>query len=158
MTRVLFVCLGNICRSPTAEGIFRTLVERAGASEDFEIDSAGTGAWHAGEAPDARMRAAAERAGFALSGAARQVTKADFRRFDYVLAMDADNLRNLATLQSQAGADGARLALFRAWDPEGPGDTPDPYYGGPDGFDEVVRIVERTARALLEDLLSSHRA
>lgn len=150
MTRVLFVCLGNICRSPTAEGVFRALVERAGATSSFEIDSAGTGAWHAGEPPDRRMTAAAGRAGFALSGAARQVTPADFGRFDYILAMDQRNLEDLEGLRPSP--EGARLELFRAWDPEGPGDTPDPYYGGPEGFDEVVRIVERTARALLEEL------
>lgn len=150
MTRVLFVCLGNICRSPTAEGVFRHLVRAQGASEAFKIDSAGTGAWHTGEAPDARMTAAASDMGYPLAGSARAVEDADFRNFDLILAMDASNLDSLRA-RTPAGAT-ATVRMFRDFDPEGRGDVPDPYYGGPEGFQEVVRMVERTSTQLLADL------
>lgn len=149
--RILFVCLGNICRSPTAEGIFRTLVARRGLEADFELDSAGTGAWHAGEPPDARMSAAARRAGYELAGAARQVRASDYLEFDRIFAMDSDNLASL--LGKRPDQARATVELFRDHDPEGRGeDVPDPYYGGPEGFDAVVRIVERTSNALLDGL------
>lgn len=146
--RVLFVCLGNICRSPTAEGVFRELVARARLDGEIEIDSAGTGAWHAGEPPDRRMRTAAKKFGFVLGGAARQVRTEDHTRFDVIFAMDRSNLENLSAKRPKGAT--ARLELFRDYDPEGRGeDTPDPYYGGPEGFDEVVRIVERTSKELI---------
>lgn len=151
---ILFVCLGNICRSPTAEGVFRQLLRNEGVEGDFEVDSAGTGGWHAGASPDPRMAAAAAAMGFTLSGQARQVTADDYDRFDHILAMDRDNLE---TLLSRAPAHRHhKIRLFREHDPENPGeDTPDPYYGGPEGFQEVVRIAERTARRLLHELRSS---
>lgn len=151
MTRVLFVCMGNICRSPAAEGVFRDLVEKAGLIDDFMIDSAGTGAWHEGEPADRRMRRAAERRGYTLASLARPVRREDFDRFDVILAMDADNLR---TLQSRAPASQHhKIRLFRDLDPEDPGaDVPDPYGGGDDGFEEVLDIVTRTTGALLEEL------
>lgn len=156
-TQVLFVCLGNICRSPTAEGVFRHLVGQAGLAHQFVIDSAGTGAYHAGEPPDQRMRKAASAAGFELEGQARQVLAEDFEHFDHILAMDHQNLADLKRIQPAEGK--AHLRLFRELDPDAPGaDVPDPYYGGPRGFDEVVRIVERTSRVLLAELSSSERA
>ncbi len=150
-TRILFVCLGNICRSPTAEGLFRHHVQAAGLQADFEIDSAGTGAWHAGEPPDRRMTQAAKKQGYALSGQARAVTPRDFGHFDHIFAMDADNLSTL--LERCPAEHKAKVQLFRDYDPEARGaSVPDPYYGGPAGFDEVVAIVDRTSGQILEAL------
>ncbi len=155
--RVLFVCLGNICRSPVAEGVFRKLVEEAGLEGTFDIASAGTGDYHVGEPPDARMTQAARRRGVELSQQRAQVLiPAHLERFDHVLVMDRHNLANaqrLATSREQA----ARVALFRDFDPA-PEDrqVPDPYYGGADGFEEVLDIVERTGRALLARLRALH--
>lgn len=133
MTSVLFVCLGNICRSPTAEAVFRA--RSAGA--DILIDSAGTGAWHAGEAPDPRSRAEGERRGYSFAGqAARKVRVQDFYEFDLILAMDASNLSDLREIQPADGT--AQLSLFL---PDG-SDVPDPYYGGPHGFKNVVDLIE----------------
>lgn len=148
-TRVLFVCLGNICRSPTAEGVFRHLVEAAGWSERFEIDSAGTGGWHAGEPPDPRMCKAAASRGYTLTGAARRVAPEDFDRFDHLLAMDASNRNELLRIAPPAARE--KIAMFRAHDPDHPGsDVPDPYYGGSQGFVKVVEIVELNSRLWLE--------
>lgn len=133
MTSILFVCLGNICRSPTAEAVFRA---RAGNSA-IKIDSAGTGAWHAGEGPDPRSRAEGERRGYSFAGqAARKVKPQDFLEFDIILAMDASNLADLKSIQPENGT--ANLSLFL---PDG-SDVPDPYYGGPDGFSHVVDLIE----------------
>lgn len=154
--RVLFVCLGNICRSPTAEGIFRAVVKARGVADRFEIDSAGTGAWHAGESPDPRMTRAAKKAGYRLAGAARAVHAEDYRHFDHILAMDAENLRTLVGRAPEAAQD--KIRMFRDHDPDGRGeDVPDPYYGGPEGFDNVVQMVERTAEQLVDDLLEAAR-
>ena len=156
--RVLFLCLGNICRSPLAEGVFRKKIEEAGLAEQFEIDSAGTGPWHAGEPPDARMRATARKNGVDLSAIrGRQLTKADLDRFDHIFAMDKSNLHD-ALFLDPGGDHGTRIRLFREFDPD-PGDyqMPDPYYGGPSGFDHVYAIVDRTAQALLERLNTAHR-
>jgi len=151
-TRVLFVCLGNICRSPLAENVFRHLVEDAGLEDDFEIDSAGTGSWHVGERPDSRAVAAARARGIEVRGRARQVTPEDLSTFDYVLAMDRDNLRDLDHM-ARGGETTARIELFRAYDPDRDGDdVPDPYYGGPTGFEDVLEIVSRSCRRLLADL------
>lgn len=145
--RVLLVCLGNICRSPTAEAALRVAAEDAGL--DLEIDSAGTGAWHVGEPPDPRMVAAGREAGLHLDGAARQVTADDLEDHDLVLAMDAENLEDLRRLAPPGTED--RIRRFREFDPEADGDldVPDPYYGGEQGFHRVVEIVQRTARALV---------
>ncbi len=146
--RVLFVCLGNICRSPLAEGVFRQLCADAGQA--VEIDSAGTGAYHVGEAPDRRMRQVARTHGIDIDNLrGRQVSRDDFRTFDLILAMDRSNLRNLEAM-APAGSH-ADVRLFRSFDPTpGDGDVPDPYYAG--GFDVVYTLVERTSRALLAHL------
>jgi protein-tyrosine phosphatase len=149
-TRVLFVCLGNICRSPTAEGVFRRLVADAGLADRFVIDSAGTGDWHVGEPPDPRMQAAATALGYPLDGTARQVRADDFAAFDHILAMDRSNLRDLVHLAPAEHL--AKIGLLRQHDPVGGGDVPDPYYSGPEGFTEVVRIIERSCNGLLAEL------
>ena len=149
--RVLFVCLGNICRSPTAEGVLRGLVERRGLAGAIEIDSAGTGSWHVGEGADGRMRRAAEARGYRLESRARQVRAEDLERFDLVLAMDRDNLADLEALNGGARPN---VRLFSDFLPAGsPPDVPDPYFGGEAGFDRVIDLIERGAPAILDALL-----
>ena len=160
MIRVCFVCLGNICRSPTADGIMRHLVAQAGLARAIEVDSAGTGGWHEGEAADSRAQAVARERGYELTSRARKFTSADFARFDFILAMDGNNVRDLLAL-APSDVDALKINLFRAYDPEGvgpdgPADVPDPYYGGPRGFDEVFDICERTCATLLEHIRRYH--
>jgi protein-tyrosine phosphatase len=152
-TSVLFVCLGNICRSPLAEGVFRHILDGDGVSDRFRVDSAGTGGWHVGESPDFRATRIAATKGVTLAGHARQVQPEDFQRFDYILAMDRDNLENLEEYREKVGGD-ATLYLLREFDPEGgPGaEVPDPYYGDPSGFDGVFAMVERSCSALLDHI------
>lgn len=145
-TRVLLVCLGNICRSPTAEAAVREAAADAGV--DLEVDSAGTGAWHVGEPPDRRMTSAAAEDGLHLSGRARQVRVEDFADFHLVVAMDASNRDDLLRLAPDEGAR-SRVRLFRDYAGEPGAGVPDPYYGGPDGFREVVAIVRRAAAGLV---------
>lgn len=153
-TSVLFVCLGNICRSPLAEGIFRHQAEISGLADRFEVDSAGTGAYHTGEPPDSRSIAVAAAHGVRLTGTARQVTVGDFGRFDVIVAMDGSNRRSLRRLRDGR----ARIVMMRDYDPEaGDPDVPDPYYGGPDGFERVYRILERACEGLLDELADAHR-
>jgi protein-tyrosine phosphatase len=148
---VLFVCLGNICRSPLAEGVFRHLVREEGLEDRFVVDSAGTGSWHVGEPPDPRSVAVARSHGVDLPGRARQVHPRDFDRFDAIVAMDRENLRDLELMASNGAR--ARLHLLREFDPEGDGDeVPDPYFGGADGFENVYRMVHRSCVRLLEEL------
>jgi protein-tyrosine phosphatase len=143
--RILFLCLGNICRSPAAEGVTRALAEAAGLG--WSLDSAGTGNWHAGEPPYAPMQAAARARGYELASLrARQLTRADFARFDLILAMDRQNLRDAEALRAGAGAGGAELRLFLQ-DANGPEDVPDPYYTR--DFDGCLDLIEAGARALL---------
>lgn len=150
--RVLCVCLGNICRSPTAEGVLVEVLARAGLDARVEVDSAGTSAAHVGEPVDARSARAAQARGYSLASRARQVVPGDFHRFDLIVAMDRSNLRALEQLRPEAAR--ARLALFRDFDPraEAGAEVPDPYYGGPSGFDEVLDMCERAAEGLLEHL------
>ncbi len=155
--RILFVCLGNICRSPLAEGVFRRQVERAGLSSQIDIDSAGTGSWHVGEAPDTRMQATSSERGVDISQQqARQVTLADLARFDHIFVMDKDNLSDVLSLDPD-GRHHHKVRLFREFDPE-PGDyqVPDPYYGGADGFGLVFDIAERTASMILHRLVEEY--
>lgn len=155
--RLLFVCLGNICRSPTAEGVMRHLVVQEGVEDEIELDSAGTGSWHVGSAPDARATAAAAGRGVTLAGTARQVRQADFAEFDLILAMDSANLRDLRAV-APGGQEREKVRLLREFDPASAGerdlDVPDPYYGGEDGFGEVFELV----RAACEGLLAEIRA
>jgi protein-tyrosine phosphatase len=152
---VLFVCLGNICRSPTAEGTMRALVREAGMEQRIELDSAGTGSWHVGSAPDERATAAAAGRGIALEGAARQVSAADFDDFDLMIAMDSANLGDLRELASD-DEQCAKVRLLREFDPAGSGtgdlDVPDPYYGPGDGFERVLDMVEASCRGLLQQI------
>ncbi len=152
---VLFVCLGNICRSPLGEGVLAHRLEEEDLSSRVRVDSAGTGAWHLGEPPDPRSTEVALRHGIALRGRARRVSVEDFHEFDYIFAMDRDNLRDLRHLESQV-EEGALLSLFREFDPDRDGDldVPDPYYGGPDGFDLMFDMIDRTSAAFVEHLVS----
>jgi len=148
---VLFVCMGNICRSPAAEGVFRKLVADAGREAEFKIDSAGTGAWHAGSPADARMRAAAERRGYRLESIARKVEREDFERFDLIVTMDEDNFDNVTALGGDSGR--ARVARMREFCEQlGTGEVPDPYFGGEAGFEEVLDILEDACSGLLRRL------
>ncbi len=153
---VLFVCLGNICRSPTAEGLFRAELARTGRVDDVFIDSAGTGAWHVGKAPDARAIAAAAERGIDLRALrARQVDEADFENFDYILAMDESNLQDLAMLKPADFEGELRLFLDYAGGST-EREVPDPYYGGEEGFAHVLDLVEQAAQGLLADIEQRH--
>lgn len=150
-TRVLFVCLGNIVRSPLAENMFIHLARQGGMGDKYEVDSAGTGGWHTGEHPDHRMRQVAARRGFEYDGAARQVRLEDFAEFDWIIAMDHSNYADLLRLAPDSES-GKKVRMMREFDPRGGRDSavPDPYYGGIDGFEHVYDIVERSCRGLLE--------
>ena len=149
--RVLFVCLGNICRSPTAEGVFKRYVREAGLERRIESDSAGTGDYHIGDPPDARACAAAARRGYDLSALrGRQVGKKDFSEFDYVLAMDDENMRALKRLCPRENAH--KLTLFTDFCSSGACSVPDPYGGGPQGFELVLDLVEDAAQGLLRHI------
>lgn len=149
---ILFVCLGNICRSPTAEAVFRQRVRDAGLGDRLHIESAGTGDWHIGRPPDRRASAAAARRGYELDRLrARQVSAEDFHRFDLILAMDDNNLADLQALRP--ADDDALLARFLdVLGEDGPHEVPDPYYGGDDGFDHVLNLVEKASDLWLERL------
>ncbi|SDG06101.1 protein tyrosine phosphatase [Onishia taeanensis] len=149
--RVLFVCLGNICRSPTAEGMLRHKLEAAGLAERVAVDSCGTGDWHVGKAPDRRAITAAAGRGIDIKGLrARQLDRSDFDRFDYLLAMDYDNLTDLLSMRPD-DCD-AQVGLFLDFAGRSGAAVPDPYYGGGDGFDEVLDLVEAAADGLVEVL------
>jgi protein-tyrosine phosphatase len=149
--------MGNICRSPLAEGVFRKVVADAGASDRFASESAGTGSWHVGEPPDGRMTATALRHGVSLEGqTARQFERADLERHDHIFVMDRNNLHDVLHFDTDARY-GHKVRLFREFDPD-PGDyqVPDPYYGGDKGFENVFAIVDRTARNILARLMKEH--
>ena len=154
---VSFVCMGNICRSPTAEAVMRHLVREAGLEAAISIDSAGTGDWHVGQERDRRSRAVAMRRGMPITGPARQFARGDFDRFDLVLALDEENVRDLRKLAPNEEAR-ARIRLLREFDASaGPGaEVPDPYYGGPDGFEQGFDICLAACRGLLDHLRRSY--
>lgn len=149
---VLMVCMGNICRSPTAEGVFRRHLEEAGLAHRVRLDSAGTHDYHVGRPPDPRAREAALRRGYDLSGlVGRQVSPADFHEFDFILAMDQDNLANLMRI-CPAGQE-HKVRLFLSYSRRYAGrEVPDPYYGGPQGFDRVLDMVEDAALGLVDEI------
>ena len=152
---ILFVCMGNICRSPTAEAVMGGLLADAGLDGAVEVDSAGTGGWHVGDPPDPRSVAAAARRGIVVAGAARQIGAEDFERFDMLIAMDRGNARELLAGAPREAAAG-KVRLLREFDPasdaSGDLDVPDPYYGGPEGFDRVLDLVDAACRGLLADV------
>jgi len=158
--RLLFVCMGNICRSPTAEAVMRDLVAREGLEGEIVIDSAGTGGWHVGSPPDERSTAAAKARGIVMEGAARQVTAADFDDYDLLLAADRENVGALRALAPDAEV-AAKIRLLREFDEVSAraGDLaiPDPYYGGPSGFEDVLDLVDAACRGLLETLRAEGR-
>lgn len=154
--KLLFVCLGNICRSPTAEGVMRHIVEQAGLAERFELDSAGTGSWHIGDSPDRRSTAAAAARGIVLDGRARGVDGGDFEHYDLILAMDRYNFRDLQAIAPTDDTE-AKVKMLREFDPMSTPDdydVPDPYYGGADGFDHVIDLVEAACHGLLSEILA----
>ena len=159
VVRVCFVCLGNICRSPTAEAVMRHLVAQEGLGDRIKVDSAGTGDWHVGDPPDRRARAVGAARGIPLSGTARQFTAGDFSGYDHVIAMDRANRDELLRMAGTP-ADRGKVRLLRSFDASAPpdADVPDPYYGGPGGFDEVFDICERACRGLLDHLRRVHGA
>ena len=152
--RVCFVCMGNICRSPTAEAVMRHRLAEAGLADAVEVESAGTGSWHVGDPPDARAAAEARARGIAMEGAARQFRARDFDRFDLVLAMDHENARHLRRIAPDERA-AAKVRLLREFDPASDGGdlaVPDPYYGGADGFTTVFAQVDAACLGLIDHL------
>lgn len=148
---ILFVCLGNICRSPLAEGVFTDAARAAGRGSAFRLDSAGTGAWHAGSPPDPRSIEIAARNGIDISGQrARKVSPGDFRRFDLILGMDSSNVTDLRA--HAPGTHSGRIHLFLDYAAGIEKDMPDPYYGGPDGFETVYRMIREASEAMLSKL------
>ena len=158
LIRVLFVCLGNICRSPTAHGVFQKMVEERGLSKAILVDSAGTGAWHIGKTPDARATDAASQRGYDLSPLrARQVSVEDFSRFDHVIAMDESNLADLQVLKDKQGKGVEPVLFLGAWLPQASErNVPDPYYGGEEGFEHVLDLVEAASQSLLDSLIAEY--
>ena len=154
--RILFVCLGNICRSPAAEGVFLHLLAREGLEDRFVVDSAGTGGWHVGNPADRRMRAAAERRGIHLPSRARQIDRDDLLSFDRILTMDDDNLRAVRSLARELAPGSADLALIEPMTSHcrrfQAREVPDPYYGGEQGFEHVLDLLEDACGGLLKTL------
>lgn len=155
--RILFICMGNICRSPTAAAVFRHLLQQRTADVTVEVDSAGTHDYHVGEAPDRRAMAAARRRGFDMSGLrARQIEDSDFERFDLLLAMDRENVAELR--RRAPAAYHPRIRLFMEYAPQAHSRVvPDPYYGGSQGFEEVLDLLEQASAGLIEEVLKRSR-
>ena len=154
--KVLFVCLGNICRSPAAEGVFIHLIAQRGLTEQFLVDSAGTGGWHVGHAADHRMQAAASRRGIHLPSRARQIELNDLESFNHILTMDEDNLRKVKGMAKEFGRRSTatiRPMLSYAKSSDNL-EVPDPYYGGAHGFEHVLDLLEDACKGLLDDLLT----
>jgi len=154
-TKILFVCMGNICRSPAAENVFRHFVKAEGVEDQFEIDSAGTVNFHTGNPPDSRMTEAAKRRGIPMTGTARQVKSADFMEFDWILTMDDDNYLDLLEIRSTLPHPTAKLVKFCDFCENFDEDSvPDPYYGGADGFELVLNMLEDGCSVFLKKLLA----
>ncbi len=158
MVKVLFVCLGNICRSPLAEGIFLDLVEKNNLSDRIQVDSAGTGDWHAGDKPDPRSQQIAQKHGIELHSEARQLQVSDFEQFDYIIGMDRTNIRNIKSLGDNIAPYKAQIRMMREF--EGTRgrvrDVEDPYYGGQDGFETAFQVLDTCNRNFLEFLKKEH--
>ena len=155
-TKILFICLGNICRSPAAEAVFCDLLMKRGLVDQFEIDSAGTGAWHAGQPADSRMRKAAKNRDISLLSISRQITLDDFKYFDLILTMDTDNLLTVQALSKQVNQPIKSIIkpLLSYSKQRTISDVPDPYYGGEEGFDKVLDLLEEACDGLLSYLIS----
>jgi protein-tyrosine phosphatase len=154
--RILFVCLGNIIRSPLAENLFLQVARERDLADAFDVDSAGTSSYHIGESPDTRMRRTAAAHGYQYDGRGRQLTLQDLDEFDWIIAMDQENARAIRRMADGRDLD-TKLRLMREFDPQAGGDldVPDPYYGGPDGFERTFEIVERSVRSLIDELSES---
>lgn len=157
MTKILFVCLGNICRSPIAKGIFETILKENGVESHFYVDSCGTSDFHEGEEADPRTRETLDKNNISLNHEARQLRESDFREFDYIIAMDEKNYDDI--LEQKPEDSKAKILMLRAFEEEASEDinVPDPYWSGPDGFDHVFEVIDRNARNLLNYLLKKHK-
>ena len=156
MINILFVCLGNICRSPLAEGVLTHLINEKGLDNQIHVDSCGTSDYHIGDSPDPRTIRNARENNIELTSRARQFTVSDFEEFDYILAMDDSNYQNIVRLDPE-GQYGDKVLLLRDHDPENRGaDVPDPYFGGQDGFQDVFEIVNRSVNTFLDQLIEDH--
>jgi protein-tyrosine phosphatase len=158
MKRILFVCLGNICRSPAAEGVMQHLIDQRGLASEIEVDSAGTSSYHLGEPADKRMRQAAQARSMELTSLSRMVSARDLANFDWIVAMDSDNYNALNRLGAEVDGVSVRIKMmsdYLADDGLWPRDVPDPYYGGPEGFDHVLDMLEAACPALLAEVVSS---
>ncbi len=151
MINILFVCMGNICRSPSAEAVMKFLVEKENLSDKVFIDSAGTIGYHAGEEADARMKAHASKRGYKLTSIARQFKLSDFEDFDYIVVMDRDNLRDILALDP-SGKYRHKIFMMTDFSSNGYEEVPDPYYGGPQGFENVLDILEDSSKGLLNKI------
>lgn len=151
---ILFICMGNICRSPLAEGVFIHKANQRGVADKFIVDSAGTGGWHVGELPDPRAREVAAKYGIELPSRSRQVTKKDLKRFTFLVCMDEANRKNLQKI----GIPEQRISLLLEADPNCKiHEVPDPYYGGEDGFEAIYSLIDSACEALIEDLLTKSK-
>lgn len=155
--KVLFVCMGNICRSPSAEAVMRAYVEREGLSDKIYIDSAGTISYHAGEPADARMQRHAVNRDYMLTSISRQLTSTDFNDFDYVIGMDDDNMHNMQSFLPKAELSGKMSLMTDYCANPNPGHVPDPYYGGHDGFEQVLDLLEDACGGLLKHIRNEHQ-
>ena len=158
MISICFVCLGNICRSPTAEGVMKHLLSKNGLDSEFHIESAGTISTHVGELADPRTRAAAKRRGISLTSRAQHFTPAHFDRFDHIVVMDASNFKNVQ-LMARTDSDREKITMFRSFDSASPkgAEVPDPYYGGEEGFEHVLDIAFAGCEGILRALTSRNR-
>ena len=150
-TKILFICMGNICRSPAAEAVFLKKISDRGIAQRFDVDSAGTGAWHSGNRADARSREAGENRGYELNSRARQITQSDTREYEWLICMDSDNISNVL----QLGANPARVRLLTDWHPDqNQREVPDPYYGGTEGFELMYDLIEAACDRLIDDIMN----
>ena len=156
-SKILFVCMGNICRSPAAEGVMQKLLKDRGLENQIELDSAGTISYHAGKPADPRMRQAAEARGYQLTSRSRPIGSADLQQFDWVIAMDRENLADIQGLAKKGSTAVIRLLSHYLSD-QWPADTPDPYYGGDEGFEYVLDMIEAACPPLLEEVLQETSA